>query len=608
MLTSFEGTLGVEHPDTLKTLNNLAGVYKAQGRFDEAEALVKRALAAYERVLGREHPSTLATLNNLALLYNQQGRYGEAEPLFKRVAEAYGHTLGPEHPDTLSSLDNLAQLYDIQGRYGEAEPLYTRVLAARERTLGSEHPGTIGSLNGLALLYEGQGRYDEAERLYKHASAAAERALGPQHGLTLGTLSNLAALYLAQGRYREAEPLFKRTLAARERALGPGHPETLASLNNSAAFYLTQGNWPQAVQFWQRSTGAIIQRLQSGTLDAGQVLTVERKNGRGRATWHFRGLLKAAYRLAPEGHTPDAGLTAEAFQSAQWALSSSAAQALAQMAVRGAKGKPGISALVRERQDLVTEWEKRDELRAAALAQPPEKRNAQAEGENQARIAAIDARIAEIGKRLQAEFPDYASLTSAAALSAEDVQALLSENEALVFFFDTAEWKPLPEETFIWAVTKTGVRWARSGLGTASLSRSVEALRCGLDASTWEGAGWQKCRELTQAEPARDTNGNVVPATLPFGQARAHELYQALFGPVADLIKDKQLLLVPSGPLTQLPFQVLVTAEFCGRRREIHSVAHPRACSNRAARSLFAQGAAAAGTARRGEQTHDRLR
>ena len=46
---------------------------------------------------------------------------------------------------------------------------------------------------------------------------------------------------------------------------------------------------------------------------------------------------------------------------------------------------------------------------------------------------------------------------------------------------------------------------------------------------------------------------------LPFDHARAHKLYKALFGEVDDLIKGKHLLIVPSGPLTQLPFQVLVT-------------------------------------------------
>src|SRR5262249_205178 len=45
-----------------------------------------------------------------------------------------------------------------------------------------------------------------------------------------------------------------------------------------------------------------------------------------------------------------------------------------------------------------------------------------------------------------------------------------------------------------------------------------------------------------------------------FDLAVAHELYVALFGPVETLIKDKpQLLIVPTGPLTALPFHLLVT-------------------------------------------------
>ena len=47
----------------------------------------------------------------------------------------------------------------------------------------------------------------------------------------------------------------------------------------------------------------------------------------------------------------------------------------------------------------------------------------------------------------------------------------------------------LPEETFVWVVTKTEVRWVRSELGTAALAREVAALRCGLDAAAWDGGG-----------------------------------------------------------------------------------------------------------------------
>ena len=64
------------------------------------------------------------------------------------------------------------------------------------------------------------------------------------------------------------------------------------------------------------------------------------------------------------------------------------------------------------------------------------------------------------------------------------------------------------------------------------------------------------------AEPIRRRTGRRQAAA--FDHARAYRLYQALFGQVEDLIKGKQLLIVPSGALTQLPFQVLVTAPPAG--------------------------------------------
>ncbi len=175
-----------------------------------------------------------------------------------------------------------------------------------------------------------------------------------------------------------------------------------------------------------------------------------------------------------------------------------------------------LAALVRERQDLVAEWQKRDGLRNAALGQTPEKRNAKAEGENNARLAAIDATIAGIDKELAAAFPDYAALASPAPLTVEEAQSLLGDGEALILFLDTPEGKTTPEETFIWAVTKTDVRWVRSDMGAAALAREVQALRCGLDEAAWQE---RSCAELT-GQTYSDADRNAGKP-LPFDHARA---------------------------------------------------------------------------------------
>ena len=570
-----EKAMGPDHPNVGNSLNNLAELYWAQGRYAEAESLYKRSLGFNKKALGPDHPDVGSSLGNLAALYRDQGRYAEAEPLYKSSLTLREKALGPDHPDVGSSLNNLAVLYQSQGRYAEAEPLYKRALTLSEKALGPNHPNVGTALNNLGTLYRDQGRYAEAERLHKRALTLREKALDPDHPDVGSSLHSLAVLYQSQGRYAEAEPLYKRALTLREKALGPDHPDVGSSLGNLAGLAFVQRDWPRATDYLQRSTAVLIRRAQRGTADLGQAVTGKRKTEVEQSSWQFWGLIKVAHRLAAHDRGAEASLQREMFQIAQWAQSSEAAASVTQMAVRGAKGNAQLGTLVRERQDLVAEWQKRDETRTTAVAQASDKRDRAAEAANAARLTSIDVRLGEIDKRLVAEFPDYAALAGPAPVSVEDVQALLRPDEVVALFLDTPEAGETPEETFIWVVTKTEMRWVRSDLGTHKLTREVAALRCGLDATAWQGDGVLKCADLLSMPLDK---APAAGAPLPFDLARAHALYKKLLGDTADLIKGKHLLVVPSGPLTQLPFQVLVTeTPKGGDHRSIHWLARDHA-------------------------------
>ena len=60
-----------------------------------AQPLFERALKGFERVLGPEHPSTLMSMNNLAGLLMRKGDYVGAQPLFERALEVHEQILGP---------------------------------------------------------------------------------------------------------------------------------------------------------------------------------------------------------------------------------------------------------------------------------------------------------------------------------------------------------------------------------------------------------------------------------------------------------------------------------------------------------------------------------
>jgi tetratricopeptide (TPR) repeat protein len=80
-----------------KARNNLAELYRLQGRYVEAEPLLQESLAIRERALGPDHAAVAASLRNLAELYRSQGRFKEAEPLFKRSVTVSEKALGPDH-------------------------------------------------------------------------------------------------------------------------------------------------------------------------------------------------------------------------------------------------------------------------------------------------------------------------------------------------------------------------------------------------------------------------------------------------------------------------------------------------------------------------------
>ena len=81
------------------SLNNLADLYRAQGRYTDAEPLYKRSLAIREKALVPIIPNVAKSLNNLASLYEAQGRYADAEPLYKRSLAIWEKAFGPDHPD-----------------------------------------------------------------------------------------------------------------------------------------------------------------------------------------------------------------------------------------------------------------------------------------------------------------------------------------------------------------------------------------------------------------------------------------------------------------------------------------------------------------------------
>jgi CHAT domain-containing protein len=243
---------------------------------------------------------------------------------------------------------------------------------------------------------------------------------------------------------------------------------------------------------------------------------------------------------APE--TPDA-LRAEAFEAAQWAIASDAADALTRVSARFAQGDDALGRLAEERESLIVI---RDRLERELERHYASDAAGDLAARAQARMAweAADDRLRAVEAEIETRFPAWAELTSPRALSVAETQGLLREDEGLLLVLVNLE------ATYIWGVTRDDIAWARSeALGEAGLADAVARLRASLTANASRG------------DPGVDPLLFTGKAGPTFDRAESHRLYSEIIRPVEAVFEGKTTLItVVTGALSTLPLAVLSTA------------------------------------------------
>lgn len=526
----YEAVLPPGSPEIATAINNLGSQYQSTGHYEEAERLYKQALDMRDKALPPNDPQIADSLNNLAQIYKSQDRIVEARKLLERALEIRTHSLPANDPRVAQSLQNLAaalelqlqsrdaEKLDVARQLGDAEKMLRRALAIRRESQPPGHPEIAGVVSRLAQNLFKQGKFREAERHFREALDLRYASQRVGHTDIAGSLADLALNQIEQGKFVEAESLLQRALSIREKALPPQHPSIAQTLMGLADVADRQGRASKALDLIRRATA--IQVARKGSPD---------KLGRLSFLKH----VKLAWRVYAANRSQEASpsLVDEAFVAGQRADYADTAIAVSRMAARFAAQDKALQNLAREREDLLDRQAFLDQQFSANLALPPEKRVNDAQLRKQ--LARGSQRLTEIDGELKRSFPEYFNLVRPEAPAIKQVASWLHPDEALIKIVCGYR------ETHVWAISKGGVGWQRIDAGRDWLSKSVTELRARLDLNALE------------KEISADTR--------LYDLALAHQLYERLLHPLESVFAPKKhLIIVPCGPLTSLPFHLLV--------------------------------------------------
>jgi tetratricopeptide (TPR) repeat protein len=296
LIPDMDAALGAGAADTL---SNIAGVLCKQGKYAQAEPLLKRVLRTWEVIHGESHPLVAAALNNLATTFKVQGKYGQALQLYQRALEIEETCSGKDSLEVTGTLNNMGNVLETLGEYEQALPLHERALRIQEAALGMDHPKVAKNVNNMAVVLHALGRYEEALLLHERALGIKERTLGKDHPLVASTLHNMGRTLKAQGKSAEAFSNLQRALCIKETKLGMDHPAVASTLCNMAGILGGEGQFDEALRLFERAShiekAAVGEAHPSFATTLAGIADIYSKQGRYREALSQHSLAKQIY-------------------------------------------------------------------------------------------------------------------------------------------------------------------------------------------------------------------------------------------------------------------------------------------------------------------------
>lgn len=518
--------------------------FRLSGKAVEAEGAYRKSLREIQLSLvdlpalsasGQDAP----TLENMQMLGEgverglsmallAQGKLVESEAMVRTSLEHTLKRVGRNSPDVARGLGAMANVIAEQGRYLESAKLSEAALNIMLRSgAAPESLPVMGAYRANLAAQVALGNYPKALDIY----AKMQGILADKPELAAKILRGDLDVVLALLRTQQTNPAEKMSSAMLEKArqqFGEDSVRT-AEIRGFHAIALADNEQnEQALSDFRKAIPVLSERVRNDS---------EAETASSRRQQRFVIILERYIqllgKLQDKGTLPSTLNAAnESFMLADLARGSSVQRALSRSAARAAIKDPGLASLARQEQDAQRRANSLNDLLSQLLSAAPEQQLPAIQAKIRNDIVALKQSRDQLKKEIEQRFPDYAQLVNPRPVNMLQVQKMLQPGEVML------AWYFGEQNAHLWAIVADGrTRFATLKTNRKEMAAEVEKLR----------------KALNPEVP-------TIEQIPPFDVVTAHQLYQQLIGPAAELLEGANTLLaVPHGELGQLPLSLLVS-------------------------------------------------
>ena len=569
-------------------LLNLGDAYRTQGDYPKALDALRRSVELNKET-GDKGDAAIA-LNRIGLVSFDQGNYSEALEYFQTYLAIANELKDKGYMS--SALNNIGMVYYGKKNFARSLEYYQKALALKEE-LGNK-AGIANTTNSIGAVYEGQGDYGKALEYYRKCMSLSEQ-FGFKPFLTV-SLHNTGNVFLAQGDYAKALEVYQRSLKLVEEMEDTGKIGT--ALNSIGLAHHKLGNYAQALEDFQKSlsisesigdkdgVATTLQSMSAIQYDQGnfaksveyadRASALAKQIGNLDVLWQARTTGGKAHRALNQPELAQRAFD-EAISTIENVRSNVAGgeqeqeeffenkispyQGMIGLLVDQHKDGDALSYAERAKARVLLDVLRNGKVDVAKAMTPQEQErelrmrniltamNTQIERE-QARPQPDSALLADLKVRLQAARLEYDTFQTTLYAAHPDLKVqraeanpvTMKEVSALIPDSQTAliEYVVGDDKTYLFVSTKNGA-----------------ANKDSVDLKTFTLA----IKRKDVAEKTALFRNQLARRDLGFGE-QAHQLYDLLIKPAQAQIEGKtNLLIVPDGPLWELPFQALQSGQ-----------------------------------------------
>ncbi|MCX5797248.1 MAG: tetratricopeptide repeat protein [Elusimicrobia bacterium] len=188
------------HLDLAQSLSGMGLLLLREGRLEEAQRSIQQAVDIHRSSPGADPQGLVEGWLDMAEVYAAQGRTQEAEKLFNSLLPRYDNPYAQ-----VKAAIRVAGYYQQHGRLDTAEPLYLQALARQVASPKADQKDREVLLIRLAEVATGLGKQEQAEGYLRRALETNEDLRGELDPSSLDILASMARLQIARHRLDRAE-------------------------------------------------------------------------------------------------------------------------------------------------------------------------------------------------------------------------------------------------------------------------------------------------------------------------------------------------------------------------------------------------------------------